>query len=73
MYDMIVIQWDIVLKEEAVGQFCTKFHEMIYLSGCGWTMKRIFAKRMSFIADFFMKKDPILISKLQNVNQSLQT
>ena len=27
MYDKIVKQWDMVLKEEAVGQFCTKFHE----------------------------------------------
>ena len=27
MYDMIVKQWDMVVKEEAVGQFCTKFHE----------------------------------------------
>ena len=27
MYDNIVKQWDMVLKEEAVGQFCSKFHE----------------------------------------------
>ena len=31
MYDMIVKQWDMVLKEEAVGQFCTKFHESRWL------------------------------------------
>ena len=28
MYDTIVKQWYMVLKEEAVGQFCTKFHEL---------------------------------------------
>ena len=27
MYDMIVKKWDMVLEEEAVWQFCTKFHE----------------------------------------------
>ena len=27
MYDMIVKQWDMVLKEEVVGQLCIKFHE----------------------------------------------
>ena len=48
MYDMIVKQWDIVLKEEAVGQLCTKFHESRWLSGYGSTLKRPFAKRMSF-------------------------
>ena len=44
MYDIIVKQWDMVLKEDAVGQLCTKFHESSY----GSTLKRPFVKRMSF-------------------------
>ena len=49
MYDKIVKQWDMVPKEEAVGQFYTQFHESRwYISGYGSTLKRPFVKRMSF-------------------------
>ena len=29
MHDIIVKQWDMVLKEEAVGQLCTNFHHLV--------------------------------------------
>ena len=74
MYDMIVKQWDMALKEDAVGQFCTDFMSLADIFVWLWmNPETSLCETYAILGWFLHKNDPISLSMLQNVNYALQT